>query len=119
VRRQRSPGAPVTVAVSAPGGAAVTKQAAPASAVPGDYLTYTLTITNAPARLGRRRVSSSANPAGEVTYQSMGFGVTGYGDDAGRWQPSYDGWSTLLLSAVSFMVQAIGRVASPWPEGRC
>ncbi len=67
-------GAPVTVTVDAPAVLSITKTANVDTVQPGDYLTYTLTITNNASSLGPALgvVISDVLPANAV-YQSSGF----------------------------------------------
>lgn len=67
-------GPPVTVTVTAPAILTISKTATPDPIQPGDYLTYTLTLTNDAQALGPALtpVITDVLP-GEVVYQAMGF----------------------------------------------
>jgi uncharacterized repeat protein (TIGR01451 family) len=108
-------GAPVTVIVESPATLNVSKTASSALVQPGDYLTYTITITNEATALGPALgvVVSDTLPA-EVIYQSMGFmepatgTITATGNPTLVWQ-----LTSPITGGETAQLTVTGRVNSP------
>jgi uncharacterized repeat protein (TIGR01451 family) len=108
-------GLPVTVTVEAPASLSITKTASASSLTAGDWLTYTITVSNSAVAAGPALgVVISDTLPGDVVYQSMGFvsPAGGVFTDASRplllWQladPIPVGGSAQVTAAV--------RIASP------
>src|SRR6185503_20099284 len=111
-------GVPVTITVDAPATLSITKTASATPVQPGDYLTYTITITNDSAALGPAVgvVVSDMLPA-QVVYQTMGFvsPTSGIVTDTGNpllWQ-----LTDPIPVGGSAQVTVTGRVTSPLAAG--
>jgi uncharacterized repeat protein (TIGR01451 family) len=117
--REPAVGPPVSVLVSSLADLRIAKTAGVGPVRPGDWITYTITLTNASSASGPAHgVAVHDTLPGQVVYQSMGFvpPATGWINDSGSpnltWQ--LDGG---IPVGGSIQVTVTGRVASPLAAG--